>query len=109
MDYSFARTNEGTTDQLKILSMVDVATGFGGSTVVEVKGAGGAAGDYAVQWSLRFLRQLGHTKVTLQTDQEQSIMALANRVADQRQHQTLTRQTPRRSHQSNSSVERYHI
>jgi len=35
-------------------------------------------------------------------------MALANRMADQRQHQTLTRQTPRRSHQSNSSVERYH-
>ena len=34
MDYSFARTDEGTTDQLKILSMVDVATGCGGSTVV---------------------------------------------------------------------------
>jgi hypothetical protein len=105
MDYSFARCDESTTDQIKILSMTDIGTGFAASTVVDVKGP---ASEFAMAWALRFLRQLGYQKIMLQTDQEQSIMALASKIAENRAQPTMMRQTPRRSHQSNGAVERNH-
>jgi hypothetical protein len=90
---------------LTVLTCYVVDTNAGAATGIQDKG-----GDisYAVAWLVRTLNKLGVTRRILQTDQEPSIEAIATKAAQQREHSTMLRTSPRRSHQSIGAVERWH-
>ena len=85
--------------------MVDRRSGCSQSTVVMQKGT---SDKYAVQCCVEFLDRMAHPRIVLQTDPEPSIIAVARQVVAKRASPTVHRETPRKSHQSNGAIERYH-
>ena len=88
-----------------VLSIVDVNTGFGGSTVVSNKGG---KDRYAIAFAATICKEIGHTSATIQTDGENSATDFANVLAGKLEGQYHLRTTPVNSSQSNGSVERFH-
>ncbi len=87
MDYIFPYGNQG----LVALSVVDVETGYGGSTLITKKGG---ADRYAVACRLSALTELGYAELISQTNSENSIMDLARTVAGQVKGTAQVRATP---------------
>ena len=74
------------------------------STVAETKGP---TDMFATMWVVKMLNFLGHSDIILQCDPEPSFIKWAESVKSKRTERTVTRSSPRRSHQSNGGVENY--
>ena len=96
--------NTAASDGLKVLSMFLKSFGYGTSTVVETKGT---ADTFAMTWRVKMLNCLGLSDIILQCDPEPSLIKWAESDKSKRQGRLITRSSPRRSHQSNGSVENY--
>ena len=100
-DYPMLKDTAGTSG-LKMLSMYVRTFGYGMSTVVQTKGP---TDMYATTWAVKMLNFLGLSDIILQCDPEPSVIKWAESV--KRTERTVIRSSPRRSHQSNGSVENY--
>ena len=78
--------------------------GYGTATVIETNGA---TDTFAVKWELKMLNCLGLSDLIVQCNPEPSLLKWAESVNSTRQERTVIRSSPRRSHQSNGSVENY--
>ena len=78
----------------------------GFATVVPLKGPS----NYAVQWVLRHLRELGEggAELRLRGDQEPALQAVLHEVQKKRGVATFVEEAPIASHASVGGVERYH-
>ena len=91
-------------DGVPLMALYCTERGYGTATVLESK----AVTEFVISWTLRMLEIMGLNEVIFQVDPEQTTRALAERVCERRQQQTLLRETPRRSKQGLGGVSRYH-
>ncbi len=101
MDYGFMVCKH-TGDQLPVLTCLDCTTSGATASIVPHKGVN----DYAQAELRRFILEWARNDAVLQTDQENSIMALARAVATS--INIALRQAPKYSSESQGSVERFH-
>ena len=92
------------TGGLKMLSMYVRAVGYGMSKIVGMKGP---TDTFATVWAVQMLNILGFSDIVLQRDPEPSLIKWAESVKSKRPERTVTRSSPRRSHQSNGGVENW--
>ena len=112
MDYVFLKTETDVQHtavpfEIKVLHLYSKQLGAGRSSPVQRKGAD----EFAAEFAVDFLSQLGHSKVVIQCDSEHSILALRDKI---KQHpktarsgiEIVHRESPVGSHASQGGVER---
>ena len=100
LDYTFCATRHDPTNVQSILVVKDVSTGWIEAALLP---KGNCAG--AILFVRKVIDILGHRKLIIQTDSENAATSLAKNVASSCQN-VFTRVAPKRSHQSQGSVER---
>ena len=113
MDYTFFERNsqqsrvENESSLVTVLTLVDTSCGWPLSIQVPRKGA--EQGPYVLNTVEQYLNTLGHKRIILQTDQENSIRTVANAIRNRMgAHKVKLRESPPYSHQSQGAVEGEH-
>ena len=91
-------------NEIKVLTMVFVTRHDGAATVIDQKGPR----PFAIEWAVQRLQRSRITEFRLRTDQEVSIEAVAKAIQSRWSHAITLESSPRYSHQSMGSVERFH-
>ena len=102
LDYCFLGKKEETSQPILVARCRDTRM-----TLSFLCKSKGAADEHVVTRILAFMKEIGHTsKVIMKCDQESSIKAVVDKVAERREGQTVMEHSPVRSSGSNGIIER---
>ena len=109
MDYAEAGVENDPHNNFKMIVAKDMASGMGAAIAIQTKGP---KDEYAVAAMCSFLKELGHTRMDLRSDNEPAILAFVEAVklktAQYEEIETIfTTSGPRHSHQSVGGAERF--
>merc|ERR1711915_350527 len=97
---------------LRVLAMVEATSGYLSARIVKEKAVTGTL-DPKVEYLVQFLKEIGHKSITLQSDQEDTVMKICELAAERFKfkdgklaHSITTRATAPYSSNPNGSVER---
>lgn len=94
---------ESADDKIRAIVMRDQTTGMIAGHICESKGPGDR---WIVEKLIDDIASWGHTDIVLKTDGEASILALQEKIAEGRTHQTVPENPPAYNPQSNGVAER---
>ena len=103
VDFFFPLGSKDT--DIKGISVVDVTTGYGGSTMIRWKSS---RDQYAVAYILSFMDEVGYVELIFQTDDEPGLHDLAKAVIAKSRRKCQLTVAPTESHQIQGHVERFH-
>ena len=106
VDYLIGKVTNNPGEPVATLLTAYDRSGTGRGSTTQVSSKGELV--HSVKWLCSFLDMLGHDKVALQSDQENSIMAVCRKVVQLRPN-TIHRTIPIGSSKSAGPVERWHI